>query len=873
MILYDITQVRTPFMNSTYITTLFAVAMIILTASPTTALGQLAPADSEAPQERILGDKAFNEGVYDLAVKFYKEYRDHSSGNTDAILDAYECLIAAYLKSGNAQQARNEFNTLTTKFAESIAGRPELRKRLTYWDGCITMDSGNPRKASEIFRKLLDILPEKMQHSELYFSTLDALGTAEARTLQWIKAEKTYATMEFAGRGTKWQPEAAKKRLMAIIMMGDYKKAASLINRKAKNSSVYIEVIRGILLLNEGYIAKAFDHYKKIRKSAIAGDPVWFMLATGLADAFQEKKDYKKALFLLNDSLLFANSEFDRQQTLVKIINAAVADNNFQAAIMTAERFLKNYPESFISNEIRLKLAQLYANAKNPEKQLEDAIQVLLTLINDNTAQPEVKIKSAREAAHIYIKMKRYSDAANMFKYLQQNGPTPQIKGEGAYWIAELQYIQDHNKEAALLFASVAEKYPEWREKALFKEIKSLMNTTEHKTTEQKLKDFIKEFPKGTFTPNAEFLYALALKNNGNRDKAEQQFAKFAEKYPSHKYAPRALFEEGLLEMDSEKFQPAVSAFTQLYKKYPASSLVPNVLYRRVYALFWEKFDKEAIDDVHLLTIKYPDSPYTVFARFRLAAYYANNHDIINAVKALTGIAKDYEKRNKHASARAYYEMANLFYHADQKEKAFAALDDLSEKFPNDPINRYALFLRGDIYSGNNEFEKAIPFYIKAAKSSPVTLLAASSEGRTGDCYFALGDKTEDGSNYLKAIEYYKKVLAFPKLPPYYRDQALYKIGISEEQLGDKGSALSRFREIMIRHDVDRNENKAVARSSVWFAKAGLKAANLYLAKKTPEAAEAAIAVYQALIKAGVQPRNDFIHKIEIIRNKYKLKE
>ena len=825
------------------------------------------------PKERLLGDEAFKKGLYDLAVKFYSGYKKNSAEKPNAMLDACRCLIAAYVHSGNAQKAREEFNFLTTKFAERIAGKPELKRTLTYWDGNIIMESGDPLKAAEVFGRLADAVPEKQQRSEIFFNILDALGTAQARSLQWVKAEKTYAMLAFAAKGTKWQADADKKRILAVMMMGDYKTAERFLKKLGNSGKLYVKVMRGILLLKEGYLNRAFNYYKSIRKYAAGPDSLWFMLSYSLANAFLEKKEYKNALFTLNDALLFATSEFERQQTLIRIINAAMADGNIKAAIVTAERFLQHYPDAYVSDEIRLKLAKLYADAKNPEKKTDDALQVLITMLNDNMASTDVKIKSAREAAHIYISLKRYEDARTMFKYMVDNAPDPRLKGEGAYWIAELQYIQGKNKEAAELYAAVAAKYPDWREKALYREIKALMNTQAYNMTLKEIESFLKEFPESKYYPDTSFMYALALKNADRRKDAEKQFAAFSKKFPSNKYAARSLFEEGLLAMEAGRFQDSVSAFTQLYEKYPDSELVPNALYRREYGFFWEGFDKEAVADVGILTAKYPFSEYTVHARFRLVRYYIQQKNYTKALETLKAIAADYAEKKSEAAARAYYETADIYFLQQDTKKALMALDDLSAKFPDQPVALNGLFLRGEVFMQNNEYEKAIPFYIKAAKGAKGTLLQAAAEGRAGDCYFALGDKVKDGANYLKATEFYRKVLAHEKLPSFYRDQALYKIGLCEEAISDKGKALSNFQEVMIRYDLDNKHDLTTARSSVWFAKSALKAANIYLEKDNPEAAEAAIAVYATLIRAGIEPVSDFKRKIDIIRDKYKLKE
>jgi hypothetical protein len=110
-------------------------------------------------------------------------------------------------------------------------------------------------------------------------------------------------------------------------------------------------------------------------------------------------------------------------------------------------------------------------------------------------------------------------------------------------------------------------------------------------------------------------------------------------------------------------------------------------------------------------------------------------------------------------------------------------------------------------------------------------------------------------------------------LPAAFADQVLYKIGRSEELLGDKGKALLKFREVMYLYDLDKELERVTARSSVWFAKSAIAAARLYLAKKSPEAAEAAMAIYRSLIKVGMEPKKDFEKKIEEIQLQYKLKE
>ena len=814
-----------------------------------------------------MGDKAFKDSVYDLAVKFYLKYKKESTGDTENLIDACECLIATYVHSGNPMKAREEFTFLTTKFAATISKNQDLRRKLSYWDGCVLLASGDLRKASDSLKKLIKVLP---QRSELYYRTLDALGTTYARWQQWVDAEKTFAMLEFAAKNTNWQAKAEAKRILAIVMMGDYNKARLLINKSKNRGETQLKIMRGVMLVNEGAPDKAFDYYNKLRKQAAGPEPLWYLLATSLADSFKKKGDDKTALFLLNDALLFACSEFDRQKALVASINCAVAIGELSAARTTAEKFLKNYPDSFISNEIRLRLAGLYAKTGSAE----DALQVLNTIIKDQAAELDVRVKSANDAARIYLTLKRYDDADAMFAYMEKNGATVKIRGEGAFWRCETLLARGKSKQAAAGFDQVAAKFADWKEKALYAEIKILMSIRDTKKLIPKMENFLKELPASKLTPEIAFLHAIALKNDGRLKDAEKRFGEFAANYPDNEYAPRALFEEGVIALGDERCAAAVASFTLFCEKYPNNSLTPNVRYRKAYALFAEKRDKSAMDDVNYLAKHHPNSRYTIHALFRLAEHYREKKLIPLAISTykkteFLAAAESY----KSLAAKAVYEIADIHFNAKKSNEALKALNELSEKYPKQRAEAYGLFLRGDIFSKNGKYEKAVPFYKKAAESLPNSLLEKSAWGRIGDCYFALGWKTPDGTNYLTAIKFHKKVFDAGNLPAAFLDQVLYKIGRSEELLGDKGKALSKFREVIYRYDLDKELERVTARSSVWFAKSAIAAARLYLAKDSPEAAEAAMAIYGSLIKAGVEPKKDFEKKIDAIQVKYKLKE
>ncbi len=841
----------------------FAAAVFLVSALALSVSADNGPS-KEALKFRALGDKAFKDGIYNLAAEFYERYQKESGNTPSADLDAGKRLVATYVRSGNAKKAKVVLDALFAKHASLISADTKTENELEYWRGCVSMAAGKLKSALATFSKLLKKLP---QDSSIYFQTLDAAAAARALLGKWDEAEKTCALLEFAGRNTQWREEAAIRKIIAVIMMGSHQQARQLI-AGLKGGGPAPKLLECLICLREGQYDKALDIYNRTRKDARTADPLWFTIAYSLAEVMDKEGRKKIALSIFDDAVLFADNENDRQRALVSIINTAVASGNTPLAVKTAEKFLKSYPDSFVSNGIRYRLAKLQAKQENPD----NALKELQVIISDPTADIEIKIKAAKEAGHILLDLKRFKEASKMFAYMRKNAPDEKTRGEGAFGMATTLYADAKYKEAATMFAKTADEFPSWREMAVFKEMQSLMNAGDYSGALKASTRFLKEFPKSTLAGDVLFFKALAMKNSNNPLGAEKTFAVFADKYPKNKYAARALFEEGGLAMDKGAYDNAIKAFTKLIDRYPDHPLVPNVVYKRLFAFFWKNRDAEAIADIHFLSAKYPNSIYTTHAKFRLAEYYMNHKSPDRAVATLRGIADSRKEKDKVSAALAVYKIADIYFQTSRPEEALKALDELSENFPNSKLVADGTFLRGEIHADQDEYEKAIPFFKKAATERPDSMLETAAWGRVGDCYLALGWKAPDGSNYLEATNFYNKILDKKNVPESYIEQALYKIGRCEELIGDKGKAILKYRSVVYRRDLNNEIGGITATSSPWFAKAAIAAARLYNEKNTPEAGEAAIAIYNTLIKAGVNPADDFKRKIKDIRERFKLK-
>jgi TolA-binding protein len=380
----------------------------------------------------------------------------------------------------------------------------------------------------------------------------------------------------------------------------------------------------------------------------------------------------------------------------------------------------------------------------------------------------------------------------------------------------------------------------------------------------------MKEFPKGENFQNASFLYGMILLNLGKKDDALSAFADFAKKFPDHPDAPRSIFEIGNIFFDNGNYKDAEANYSKVFETYPKSELAPNSLYKRLYSHFLSGDQASAEKDLAVMVKYYPESAFTVKGLFWQSDFYRDGGKNDKAEAVLQDILTKFSSVPSTA-AEAVYECAYISYKTGKNDKAVKYLDELSEKYPNESIVSEGFMLRGDIYTEANEYEKAVPFYTKAAERRPGSNLETACWGRLGDCFFSIAWKTSDGTNIMSATEYFKKIVNKKNVPLNLKEQAIYKLAKCEEVIGDKGGALSRYREIIYGYQVDAE--KGETRDPLWVVKSAQGASRLYLEKGTPEAAEAAVSIYRKLIELNIEPKDDFSKAIREIREKFKLKE
>ncbi|MFZ4116618.1 MAG: tetratricopeptide repeat protein [Chthoniobacterales bacterium] len=150
---------------------------------------------------------------------------------------------------------------------------------------------------------------------------------------------------------------------------------------------------------------------------------------------------------------------------------------------------------------------------------------------------------------------------------------------------------------------------------------------------------------------------------------------------------------------------------------------------------------------------------------------------------------------------------------------------------------------------------EAIAIYDQILSSSePSAQLRRTAQMAKGDTLNALGPK--DRANYVTAISIWRQLADEPDASPYWRNQALCKIGLTDEKLGETDAALAAYYEAL---KTPLNQEPEL----LWHDKAAFEAARLLESQKQWSEA---IRLYQQIVAEGGQRASEAQARISKLR-------
>jgi outer membrane protein assembly factor BamD (BamD/ComL family) len=321
------------------------------------------------------------------------------------------------------------------------------------------------------------------------------------------------------------------------------------------------------------------------------------------------------------------------------------------------------------------------------------------------------------------------------------------------------------------------------------------------------LEDFLRKFPKHTRAAEAWVALAeLAFHAAPPRlEEAQKHLARAAESQPSAVAAERADYLRIWIE-DAAPVpdEPKVTALaTEFLQKYPQSPLLADVRMKLAEAYYRRQDFANAQTQFETLAQQNPGAPIAEKAQFFAAQSAMQSMGTGSLDRALV-LFDQVVRRNGELKWAARNEQAVIERKLGQPQEAITLYDEV---------------LRGDA---------------KAAEQREALCGKA-------DILYELG--AADPENYRRAIELYDQLATQKDVSPHWRNQVLFKKGMSLEKLGQPAEALATFYAI-----VEDENRPGRPREFFWFYKAGFNAARLL---EQEGKWQPAAAIYEKLAFAG----------------------
>jgi TolA-binding protein len=416
-------------------------------------------------------------------------------------------------------------------------------------------------------------------------------------------------------------------------------------------------------------------------------------------------------------------------------------------AIRELENFVKVYPRSGHTQEVKELLAQAYVNGNNYNK----AIEYIESLPSRNQYINQAFQKATYLKGSELFNKEEYAEAVSNFEKSLSQPIDPKYVVLASFWNGEAYSIGQRYNEAIVNYSRVIDMLPNVEQDILLKTRYGLgyayYNT---KAYDRALFNF-KDFTSKTNINNPDYSdglirladcyyiskqYEEALSTYGKAkaassadndyillqagtiagiqrkyQQARNHFSELIARYPKSVYRDEAMFQRAQFEIEQGNYQVAIDGLSQLIGESSNSKFKPVAYSRRAVSYSNLKQHDKAIDDYIAMTRQFPTHPETKKAMPALqeALTMAGRADEYNG--HLTSVIS--ANPDKEGFENLEFESAKNFFFSQQYQKAISNFSSFLSKYPNSGLAQQARFYQAESYYRLKDFKQALPIYTR----------------------------------------------------------------------------------------------------------------------------------------------------------------
>jgi TolA-binding protein len=585
----------------------------------------------EHPSARLisfyLGRYQYGQKNYAKAIEAFEktDAYDLSDKNRE---DLYFMTGFSYYKLKKADAAKENFGKIRNSQTDN--GR-----LAAYYYGLISYQQGRYDDALKEFNKI---------KADKKFKALLPAYIAQIYLLQG-NYDKVIENGEEAlnDQGTDQAKDVRLYVAQAYFAKKNYAKAAEHYQQYEISSGSLPEQLLyqyGFSLYNQGKYEEAIKAFSamNIKEDSLGQNAAWHLGGSYLNTGNKEKA---RSSFQFASRLKYNKSL--QEQALLNYSKLSYEENFQKEAIDGFKAFLKNYPNSTRTTEVKEMLSQILLAANNPK----EALEVLESIPNRSDKLEEAYQKILYLYGMEMFNNRRFDEAEKYYTKSLQHESDRKIKALALFWLGETIYKEGRYEEARqqyknFLYVSEAQETPYYNV-ANYNLGYTYFKKEDYQYSNIYFKKYLNNGRSGDI--NARFTDATLRSADcdfvmKNYNVAMNGYQKVIE--ASSPETDYAMYQKGIIQGLQGNSDQKINTLRSLTKKYPNSAYLDDALY----AIAEEYKNKdnytEAINAYHYLNLNYPKNPYFRAAILNIGMIYYNRQEDDKAVPIFKSIINKY---------------------------------------------------------------------------------------------------------------------------------------------------------------------------------------------------------------------------------------
>jgi TolA-binding protein len=759
-------------------------------------------AASEEDELFLVAQKAFEDGFYDVAIRYIEQFLQkypQTDKRIQARLLLGQCFFfqSQYLKAFDIFQELLNYN--------------EFKDATLFWLGETYFKGADYRQAEKFYRQLLELYPDSIYLPQTYYS----LGWTYLEQGEYQQAKDTFMRMVKKFPADRLTEDALFKIGECEYHLGSYEIAIQYFSNyvlrfpmSTRHAEAYFYIAESYYYLNNylnaiSYYAKAADISYDTKLSVMS------KVSMGWCYLKLEKYDLSEKSFTEAQKLA-SEKNISLEDVYLGLASLYSANGENTKAKEVYAELIRQFPESPRLAEARLGKANIDYALKDYSQAISE-YQNLISIYMNDPQQQDVLEKAYYGLAWTYLKAGDIDSAIKNFETIMSKTESKIVKVSALTQIGDAYQDAGQLGKAIDIYDRILKDFPDslYTDYVQFRQGIALLKQDKIEAATLSFLSLQTNFPKSKYLNDVKYYLGVAYYKKEDWAQAITSISEYLQSLnKSMLFAAEANYVLALSYLNAQDYKAALTAFEKIIKDFPEQTVMTRVAKLNIAKSQNSLGDtEEAIRIFQEILRDYPSTESAQEAMLWLGDHYFEKGEWESALKYYQDFLKNFPGSDK--VNLVYFETGQAFQAQDNFDQALTYYKKISEKADKEVFAKAKLAI-ADIFSKDADNQSAITAYMNIAQNVPEF---------QRDAYVKIANIQSANKEYQKVIESYQKALKADKaLSGITNVELQFNIGDVYELLNEPEAAIEAYLKIPYLYSKDLP----------WVVKAYLRVARIF---------------------------------------------